>query len=272
MAKTLQINNKIEAGKLIKVAAFKKDIRKTTPHTHNNYFEIIYLSKGSGHHYIDSHAYEVSPPVMFFVRKEQVHHWDLSSEPEGFVLILKKAFVERSLDNELKSLLIKISRLTILDITDTDTIQALFGLLIRETAYEHEYAFQITEGLLRSLLAKVLEIAAPQMTVNARKGLYETYFELLSKGETIKNTVAHYADILHTTPQNLSAACRTAVNQSAAEVLSGHILDQAKRLLIYTNNNVTEISAMFDFSDTSHFVKYFKRLTGHTPMSFRKMQ
>jgi len=272
MAKKLQINNKIEAGRMIKVAVFKKDIRKTTPHTHNSYFEIIYLSGGSGHHYIDSHAYDVVPPVMFFVRKEQVHHWELLTEPEGFVLILKKAFIDKSLDNGLKVLLMEISKRSCVHIAEPDAIEALFTILTRENAYDHEYSFQITEGLLKSLLAKVLEIAAPQAALSPRKGLYESFFELLNKGDVIKNSVAHYARMLNTSPQNLNAACRKAVNLSAAEVLSGYILDQAKRLLIYTDNTITEISATLDFGDTSHFVKYFKRLTGSTPLAFRRIQ
>jgi AraC family transcriptional activator of pobA len=209
---------------------------------------------------------------MFFVRKEQVHHWDLNSEPEGYVLIIRKAFVEKSLDSELKSLFMKISKQSSLHIIDTLTIEALFSLLVQENSYEHEYGFQITEGLLKSLLAKVLEMAAPQAKTTKGKGLYESFSELLNQEDLIRNKVSRYARLLHTTPQNLNAACRKAVNQSAAEVLSGHILDQAKRLLIYTDNTITEISSTLDFSDTSHFVKYFKRLTGHTPQAFRKMQ
>lgn len=272
MVRKLQINNKIEAGRMVKAAAFKKDIRKTTPHTHSSYFEIIYLSQGSGKHYIDLRVFEVAPPIMFFVRKEQVHHWDLSSEPDGFVLILKKAFVDKSLDRQLKILLQEVSKLSSLHITDPATIHSLFALLTQENAYEHEYAFQITEGLLKSLLAKVLEISVPQAGPQHRGGLYESFLDLLTKGDVVKNKVVYYARLLHTTPQNLNAACRKAADQSAAEVLSGHILDQAKRLLIYTDNTSGEIASTLDFNDTSHFVKYFKRLTGYTPQAFRKMQ
>jgi hypothetical protein len=31
-----------------------------------------------------------SPESVFFVRKEQIHYWELDSEPEGYVVILKK--------------------------------------------------------------------------------------------------------------------------------------------------------------------------------------
>jgi len=109
MANQLQIKDKIETDKSIKITPFKKEIRKTAPHKHNNYFEIIYLSEGSGFHYIDSRKYEVDPPVMYFIRREQVHYWELNSEPDGFAVIIRKSFIERSLDDELKSLFTKIS-------------------------------------------------------------------------------------------------------------------------------------------------------------------
>ena len=115
-------------------------------------------------------------------------------------------------------------------------------------------------------------MALPQEVESEGKGLYDSFFELLAKEDLVRNKVSYYAKILNTSPQNLNAACRKAIKQSAAEVLSGHILDQAKRLLIYTNNSVTEIAASLDFGDTSHFVKYFKRLTGFTPQAYRKQQ
>jgi len=81
MGSGLIVNNKIESERAIKITPFKKEIRKTAPHKHNNYFEVIYLTQGSGHHYIDSRKFVVEPPIMYFIRKEQVHHWELISEP-----------------------------------------------------------------------------------------------------------------------------------------------------------------------------------------------
>lgn len=74
MSRQLQTKDKIEPESSIKIAPFKKDIRNTTAHKHNNCFEIIYLSRGSGFHYIHSRRFAVKPPVMYFIRKEQVHY------------------------------------------------------------------------------------------------------------------------------------------------------------------------------------------------------
>ena len=270
MSTQLQIKDKSETDKLIKITPFRKEVRKTTPHKHNNYFEIIYLSEGSGYHYIDSRRFEVGPPVIYFIRKEQVHYWELNAEPDGFVVIIKKSFIEKSLDNELKSLFTKISSQNSLFVKNNSVIDILFTLLAEESKTDSENTFHIIEGLLKALLAKVLEVAKPFINkAETRSDLYQSFLSLLNAGQTIKTTVRYYANQLRTSPQNLNAACRKTVNQSAAAVQSEFIISEAKRLLHYTNNTVSEISFTLGFKDSSHFVKYFKRLTSQTPQIFR---
>ena len=228
------------------------------------------MSEGSGYHYIDSRRFEVEPPVIYFIRKEQVHHWELNTEPDGFVIIIKKSFIERSLDHELKSLITKISSQNSLYIKDNPVITTLFVLLTEENKANSENTFHVIEGLLKALLAKVLEVAQPVINkAEIKSDLYQAFLALLNSGQTVKSTVHHYAEQLNTSPQNLNAACRKAVNQSAANVQSEFVISEAKRLLHYTGNTVSEIAFTLGFKDGSHFVKYFKRLTAQTPQNFR---
>ena len=272
MASKFQIKDKSADGKFIKIATFRKEIKKTEPHKHNSYFEIIYLSEGSGLHFIDNQGYEVLPPIIFCVHKEQVHCWDLTSMPEGFVLILKSEFIERSLDVELKSLLATLSSSSSLQIKDTLLINQLFELLIKENNSDEIYSKSIVEGLFKALLSKIVQEAKHiRKEIVVKENTFYAFKELLTRSGNVKNNVAYYADLLHTTPQNLNALCRKAVNKSCADVLSEYIIGEAKRLLIYTDETVSEISFTLDFKDPSHFVKYFKRNTGFTPLRFRNM-
>jgi len=50
MKTELEIKDKTTDTEGIKIAPFRQHVRKTLPHKHNNYFEIIYLTKGSGSH------------------------------------------------------------------------------------------------------------------------------------------------------------------------------------------------------------------------------
>lgn len=275
MSVNLHIKDKSENSVFLKASAFRKNTRQTEPHKHNNYFELVYLSAGRGYHTIDNRGYEVRPPVLFFVRQEQVHHWDLeeSCDPEGFVLILKKIFFEKSLDGELKELLEKISQLSCAYIGEAAVIDQLLGLIVQENAREDGGSFSYVEGLLKGLFVKILEAArsAPDRR-QQRKELYRAFTELLLHERPLRNNVAHYAELLNTTPQNLNAVCRKATDRAAAEVLADYMIGEAKRLLAYTDNTVAEVSLTLSFKDSSHFVKYFKRHTTYTPKGFRAIQ
>lgn len=267
----MDTKSKIEQNKTIKVSPFRKEIRNTTPHRHNSYFEIIYLSRGKGFHTIDSNRFSVCPPVVYLVRKEQVHHWELSDEPDGYVLILKKDFLERSLDNGLKDLIEKLSRYSSLQLTDNVVVEKLFALLTEEATHESNCSFQVLEGLLKSLTAKILQESKPQeYQKEVQPDLYRAFIGLLQTSVLVKNSVDFYAEQLHTTPQNLNAVCRKTGNHSASELLSNYIIDEARRLLTYTRKTVSEISFTLGFNDSSHFIKYFKRHTGNTPKTYRE--
>lgn len=264
MRKSIAVKNKIEITELIKVAAFRKDVRSTAPHKHNNYLEIIYLSKGSGIHGIDYNYFPIEPPTIFLVRQEQIHHWDITSEPEGYVLLLRKAFLDKSLDSELKKLFSNISTLNCMHIVEVETIETLFKLLTEERD------LTVIEGLLKGLLAKIVSVTQPfLLSTKSDSDLSALFRNLLNKPDNLINSVAYYAEKLKTTPQNLNATCRKSFSKSASELIAEHIISEAKRLLIYTDSNVSEIAYTFKFGDTSHFVKYFKSYVGSTPQIFR---
>lgn len=267
----LKVKTKIENHQLIKVAKFRKNVRTTAPHKHNSYLEIVLLNKGGGSHTIDGKQHVVRPPVLFVIRKEQVHHWELEGAPEGYVLILKKQYLDDSLDKSLKEIVSKISAHTCVYLKNADTITALFELLLGEWEQALPYRNGVIEGLLKALSARVLQ--QTQQGEQRRTGFADIFsrFEyLLVQTETLRNSVAHYAALLNTTPQNLNTICRKAAGQTATEVLAGHLLAEAKRLLLYTDMTVGEIATQFDFRDNSHFIKYFKRHTGTTPNMFRQ--
>lgn len=274
MVSELEIKDKSGDGQLIKISPFRKEVRKTNPHKHNNYFEIIYLTKGKGKHFIDNVAYRIEPPMIFFVRREQVHHWELQTIPNGYVLILKKAFMDKSLDSDLKVIFEKISNLSNLRIKDTKTINTLFQLLFSENESITNQDLWVTEGLLKALLSKILRGAVSVNPViksmQRPEGIFQSFKELLIITKDIRNSVAYYADLLNTTPQNLNAVCRKAVNQSASSILATYIISEGKRLILYTDKTIAEISQLLHFKDPSHFVKYFKKFTGATPQSIRK--
>lgn len=272
MTASIQVKNKIEQHKTLKVDYFKSTIRKTEPHKHEKYFEIIFLQQGNGTHYIDEMPYPVQPPVVFVVKKEEVHHFNLLTEPKGFVAIIKREYVEEVLDKSLEQLFSQLSTLSSVYLSESSALAQLFELLIAEMKPEPPVNKPAIEGLLKTILAKIIEQAAAteQPSTHPAGDLYLSFVNLLSQDIGSKKTVHHYAALLNTTPQNLNAICRKAVNKQASDVLAEYTIKEAQRLLMYTGNTIAEIAFLLEFKDASHFVKYFKRYTALTPRSYRQ--
>lgn len=268
MNNNLTRKDKTSTGESLKVSAFRKHIRKTEAHRHNSYFELIYLTQGAGIHSIDNREFGIQPPVVFTVRQEQVHCWDITSEPDGFVLIIKKEFVENCIDRDIKRLIGELSSHACL-FPEDDSATDIFSLLVREHHSEGKSKAAVVEGLLKALLAKLLGSALPQTDKGAKSQLLGKFMELLEQEGRPFNRLNHFAEWLNTTPQNLNAICRKQMGRSATEVQAEHIISEAKRQLTYTDRTVSEISFALGFNDPSHFVKYFKRHTQATPQAFR---
>ena len=269
--KNIQVKDKISSDKHIKVEPFRKDTRITQPHKHKQYFEIILLTKGSGFHWIDSICYEVNPPVLFFLNRDQVHNWELQGEPEGYVLILKNSFLQQSRDESLKQLLHLVGHANNLYLEDAEEIIILFKLLISYASTNTAYERHCIDGLLKALIAGILEKGRHNfLHTGQQTQLYARYIDLLLIGPQVQRKVSVLAQQLNATPQNLNAACRKAVNLSASEILDDFIMNEARRLLLYTDNHVSEIAYRLSFKDPSYFVKFFKKHQQQTPEEFRR--
>ncbi|OHX66815.1 AraC family transcriptional regulator [Flammeovirga pacifica] len=266
----LRTKNKIDNNLEIKIEPFRSGIRKTNPHKHHKYMEIVYLFKGEGSHTIDYDCYQIDQPILFFIQKDQMHHWDLKSDPEGFVIIMKKGFLDNSTDKDLIDLIGALSHHPSLQIKDTVTINQLFELLTKEVKAIGPYQQGVIEGLLKALFSKFLSESSPKLENQSNySSTFIVFKELLESGEKVINSVNHYAEEMNTTPQNLNTIVKNACGISASAFIGEYIIKEAKRMLLYTNMTASEIAFHLNFKDSSHFTRYFKRKVEITPVQFR---
>lgn len=105
--------------------------------------------------------------------------------------------------------------------------------------------------------------------------LYKRYIEPVVKeietnydGEL---TVCKLSGLVFVTPQYLSRLFRRFLGCSVYEYLTTYRINKAKELLLtHAHWKVQDISSRVGFSDTSHFIAVFKRMTGVTPLEFRR--
>ncbi len=85
-------------------------------------------------------------------------------------------------------------------------------------------------------------------------------------------TVQELSAGVYVTPQYLSRLFRRFLGCSAYEYLTTFRINKARELLVSAPRmEVQQIAGETGFSDASHFIAMFKKITGVTPLEFRRL-
>jgi len=139
---------------------------------------------------------------------------------------------------------------------------------------EKQYIITLLFKLLMSKLYRQSIAGQHQVIVNDNRTL--TYFNAFQKEitQTIDGTkkIQAYAKKLNITTVHLNRICQSLVQKSALQIVHEKLITQAKKHLLYSNKTISEIAYSLNFKDPSHFSKFFKKMVGVSPRSFRKSQ
>jgi AraC-like DNA-binding protein len=267
-APTLPLKDKFLPGLSVRLSRMKEVIKTTTPHGHKSYYELIYLTEGAGWHYIDFERYPVAPHTCFLIGPGQVHHWELSDIPRGYVLMVKEEFWAQhpapvALDELPAGLALGEAG---------PALATVWELLERE--YQQPEAPHATATLAAYLHVLLVHLwrAHPQPT-GRRAGLpplLRAYQQCVDEQYQRLHLVKEYASRLHVTPRYLNLLCQQTLGLPANRVISRRIIAEAKRLLLFTPNTVAEIAAALGFADPSYFSKFYRHQTGQAPGEYRQ--
>lgn len=78
-----------------------------------------------------------------------------------------------------------------------------------------------------------------------------------------------YARILATTPYLLNRASQEAAGVRASQVIRNRLVQEAKRLLVFTMLDAASVGFALGFEDPAHFGRFFRQATGITPAAWR---
>lgn len=267
--KQIDIKNKLEEGLTFKISQFKPQIKKTKPHKHDEYYELIFLSEGEGFHCIESEKYMISAPEFYFLKPAQLHYWQFTSIPKGFVIIFKETEFDIIKENALVELYKKLSNTTRIKFNTGKYPSAILMELHNEFLNKTIFSTEIIHGLMEALLGRILQMTESINVKSQSLSNFEKFQTLLIKECPRLHKVNEFAGLLNVTPQNLNAICRKQTGKSASDIITSQILIEAKRYILHTDNTINEIADLLSFSDTSNFIKFFKKQQGVTPLQFR---
>lgn len=104
---------------------------------------------------------------------------------------------------------------------------------------------------------------------NSNEALYNEFLKSVSQHFLIKRKVSDYAEILHVSADHLNRAIKSCSAKTAHEHIDEMLLIEAKAYLLHTSLTIAEIAYKLNFSDPSHFNRFFKKYCELTPANFR---
>ena len=248
------------------------------PHRHD-FFEVLYLQKGSGSHVIDGNKYDIEPPCIFFMSPGQAHKIEFSHDIDGFIFIFTADFYllnQRNPNRLIEFPFFFTIRqdnppLRLNNENDKRFLESLFKKGINEIRRPEGYSIDILRSVLDLILTTCASLYPYDENCWKGKGhiVVKKFFQLLEEHFHENLSVAQYADIMALTPNHLTQTVNQLTGKTSSQIIKSKQIIEIKRLLVHTNLSVSEIAAKMNFPDQSYFAKFFKREVGLSPLQFR---
>ncbi len=232
------------------------------------YFHVVIIcTAGEGLHEVDFTPVALQSGRVVHVQPGQVHRWRLARSYEATILFFRDddcphigsdgwPIGPRSFD---------------LTNAERERSGDLIGLMLDEYTIERtmESRSRALKGALQLLM---VNLGLDQKRQNVTTHYPKPYVELMDQLEADRGwsrSVKDRADRLGYSSRTLTRACQTAVGLTAKEVINARVMLEARRLLVHPGNTVDAVARQLSFSEASNFTKYFFRMTGENPESWR---
>lgn len=247
-------------------------------HRHS-FYHMVLFTKGGGYHTVDFEQFTVKPGQVYFMSPGQVHSWNFKGDMDGYIINFSEEIISSFLaDNDYLQQFsffrgIPADAVINLPRAAVEDVKATMEKIVREAHQPAQASKEMIAALLTELFITIQRnvsnghnpaIAQPNLVIlNNFRQLVNTYY-------AEKRLPKEYAALLYITPNHLNALCKDLLGKPAGEVIRDRILLEVKRLLINADISMSEIAFRLNFSDNSHFTKFFKKYTNTTPEEFRK--
>lgn len=262
---------------MIRLESLAKYIDEGCPH-YLTYYDITLLTGGKGNFHIDQYKYSLKPGTILVSSPGQVRYWDVDVLPNGYVLIFEEEFLNVFL-NDLNF----ISDLKYfnsypnppkLDLPEDD-YNHLINLMenleqeIKTFGSNDQYILQALLYQTLVWLNRKYKAAYQSSQANDFNRYIRQYIHLVDNEFHHHQSVSYYAQALNITPGHLNDLCKLHLGVNAKQYIQNRIFTEAKKLLLYSDLQITEIAFNLNFDDPSYFTRKFRQVTGITPHGYR---
>ncbi len=243
-------------------------------HKHDSFFQIFYLSAGSGEITEADGVRRLVAPCAIFIPPGAVHGFRYATDVDGLVItaLADRLHSLTAADRRIAGFAAETRIVALTDDADSD-----FALdCIRRL---HAELGGLSPG--RLLLLEPLMTAAIVALARAGSATMEPGFDTLDRQrmETLTTMIAahfrahppvqFYAAAIGVSATHLNRLARAVTGQSVTGLIDHQLMEAARRDLIFTPTPVQAIAYSLGFSDPAYFSRFFRRHAGLSPAAFR---
>ncbi|WP_421592118.1 helix-turn-helix domain-containing protein [Shinella sp. M27] len=244
-------------------------------HRHESFFQILYISAGSGDARFGAETVALTPPAIVTMPPAVDHGFRFSRDVDGHVFTLLASHLR--LSGEVGRFAAE-PRVTPLDAGDPDGgfVLAALERLAGEWAGRRGGRTDLMEAYLVSVLTLAARLWSRD---NPTQGVGEATGETARRMEHLNGLIQQhfrnqkpaqfYAREIGISPTHLNRVVKAATGLTAHAYIARKLIDEAKRALVFTETPAQEIGLALGFADAAYFSRAFLRATGATPRAFR---
>lgn len=248
---------------------------RVKPHLHSHLFQVILIESGTTLFKSEYDEFKITKPCIITIPENTLHEFVEEPDLKGRVITFSTKLLEELMAFNSADL-IKLDSILVLENIPAEK-KAIFSISesiekeLLETSKEKDMAIRAWLSLLLVNLLRIVS-ANKKGIVNLSRSSHQ-YFNSFQK--SIKQSgnankpLKVYARELGITTTHLNRICKKIVGKSASKVVQGYILLEAKRQLKYSNQTVSEISYLLNFSHPAYFSRFFKKHTNFSPKAYR---
>ncbi|QXW24886.1 4-hydroxyphenylacetate catabolism regulatory protein HpaA [Acinetobacter bouvetii] len=247
-------------------------------HRHDGFFQIHFFTKGSIRIFLDDVKYVCKAPVCFLTPPSVAHAFITDPMCEGHVLTVQQNLVWPLLQVDLKvqnivPLCISLDGLKNKNTDDLMQLERYFDDLQREfqsNKPNRQTALRSLVSLIFIQLIRLGDVTAPR--INSCSGDLSTFrsFNELIENHFLEHWPLHeYAQALNVTETRLNDICRRVADISSKKLIFDRQMQEAKRLLIFSDSTINTVCYQLGFKDPAYFSRFFTRHAGVRPSDYR---
>jgi AraC family transcriptional regulator, transcriptional activator of pobA len=254
----------------------KRKVDFLIPHR-KDFYVFVMVRKGSSRHWVDMTPYSLKENTFYVASPWQVHVKEKSEPLQGIILSFNEEFLNMDESKTIRQLPIILNSLNAHELClqprDASFIEDTLGKMYTEYEGNNEWRYIMLLSYLRILAIYTSRLYTEQYEKNnsyQERLLLQQFKSLINDRFTQLHQVSGYAQLLYISSGYLNEVVKEQSGKTAIEHIHERIVLEAKRKLFHTELSVKEIGYDLGFEDAAYFNRFFKRLTGQTPSSFRR--